>query len=255
MVDLPTSPDRPGLTDAAWRELLARAALFTGLATLVPVPFLDDLLVDRTREHLVGSLLRAHGRGAATRRVQALWAGSGCFSTCLGWPFKLVLWPLKKLLKTVFFVLALRSAALQVGRTLALGRAVERRLQAGAFADAPVPAAGAADPLALEALQVRAALDRAYAGIDRVVLVRAFEATLRGARHVPRLVRAAMRRLLRRGVTDEAAAVAALPPEQQQAVAGAVDRVEATLEDPSVRAVLDELDRRFDHALAHPGPA
>ncbi len=240
-----TSPPSPDLSAAQ-----ARAAVFTTVAIFLPVPLLDDLLIARAREHLVAAALRAHGRDLDPRRLQALWAGGGCLSGCLGLPLKLLLWPLKKLLRTVFFVLGLRAAALEVGRTLALGRTVDRRLRAGHLPGGPAPPPPAPDPAALEALRLRAALDRVYAGVDRLALAHAFGALLRAARATPRLLRDAARRVLRRGVDDEAAAVEALPPEERGAVAGAVGRVEAALEAPEVRAFLEGLDRRVDEALA-----
>ncbi|MCO5169707.1 MAG: hypothetical protein M9894_25495 [Planctomycetes bacterium] len=239
-------PAVPGEGDLAAAQ--ARAALFTAAAVLVPLPLVDDLLVRRSRAHLVATLLRAHGRDVDPARLAPLWQGRGCLDRCLGLPFKLLLWPLKKLLRTVFFFLGIRAAALDVGRTLALGRAVDRRLRAGHLAGAG-PAPPGADPLALEALRLRTALDAAYAGIDRVAVVTALGAVVRVARTMPGQLLRAARRVLRKDVEDEAAAVAALPAAERQAVAGAVDRLEAALDDPAVQGLLEELDRRFDAAL------
>lgn len=230
----------------------ARAALFTAAALLVPLPLVDDLLVRRARAHLVATLLRAHGREVDAGRLAALWRGRGCLDGCLGLPFKVIIWPLKKLLRTVFFFLGLRAAALDVGRTLALGRAVDRRLAAGHLAGAGPAAPGAADPLALEAVRLRAALDLAYAGIDRVALVTALGAVVRAARAAPAQLLRAARRVLRKDVVDEAAAAAALPEAERRALDGAVGRLQAALDDPAVRGVLEELDRRVDAALAAP---
>lgn len=224
--------------EGAARDLIARSALFTGLAVLVPVPFLDELLVARSRAHMVGGLLRLHGRAAPDARLAPLWSGDGCLSSCLLLPVKLVLWPIKKLLRTLFFVLALRAAALQVGRTLALGRQVDRLLRAGRLTGDH-----------LEAVRARAAFDQAYAGIDRVVLLRALEAAFRGARALPGHVARILRRALRQDMVDEAAVVAALPEADRQAVTSAADRIEAVLDDPAVREVLEGLDGRFDERL------
>lgn len=232
--------------DRVVRDLISRCALFTGLAVLVPVPFLDDILVGRSRAHLVAGLLKLHGRDTDPRRLRPLWSGGGCLSGCLLFPLKLIIWPLKKLLKTLFFVLTLRSAALQIGRTMALGRQVDRQLRAGKLAPS---AATPPDPLTAEATRARVAFDLAYAGIDRVVLLRALEVAFRGVLDLPRVATGLARRVLRRDAGDEDAAVAALPPEERQAVASAADRLEAVLDDPAVRTVLEGLDRRFDEHL------
>lgn len=152
----------------------------------------------------------------------------------------------------MFFFLGIRAAALEVGRTLAIGRVVDRRLRAGHLQGGPPPQPPAPDPVALEAVQLRAALDRAYAGVDRMALASLFGALLRGARAAPGLLRHAARRVLRRGVTDEAVAIDALPAAERQAVAGALDHVQAALAAPEVRTFLEELDRRVDEALAAP---
>ncbi len=243
-------------------SLHARAALLTGLALLVPVPFLDDWLAERARRDLVGALLARHGRAPdAVTRARALWADpGGCLSGCLGLPLRLLLAPIKKLLKTLFFVLALRSAAMAIGRTLALGRTVERCLAAGRLAGGPAPAAPP-DPLAREAARVRLAFDRAFAGTDRHALRQALVLALRGVRGLPAAAAGLARALRGRGAGDPAApaggdgaaveqAVGALPGAQRRALDAAIDAVGAALDDPDVRAVLVALDARFDDALA-----
>jgi hypothetical protein len=96
---------------------------------------------------------------------------------------------------------------------------------------------------------VRTAFDLAYEGIDRVVLVHALQAAMRGMRVLPGMARDIVKRVLRREQT-----IAELPPDERSAVTTAVDRLQALLEEPSVKAVLEQLDRRFDAAMAAPPP-
>jgi len=127
-----------------------------------------------------------------------------------------VLAPVKKVLRTVFVVLAVRDVVLEVGKTLAMGHVLDRMLRTGALPDA----ASAAERLA-EAARLRRALDAAYAGVDQRLVRRAVAA----ARRLPGHVIARLRERL----TD-----------------GAVAVVDA---DDDLSSFLQELDRRVDLAL------
>lgn len=235
-------------------RVLSEGAALTGLALLVPVPFLDEWLAERARARLVATLLVRRGRTSAAQRVGPLWANDGgCLSGCLLFPLKLVLWPLKKLFTTIFFVLALRSSALAVGRTLALGRAVDRALERGRLADAPAPAAGAPDPLVADARRVRLAIDRAFAGSDWLALRHALEASLRGVKGLAAGAAGLVRRALGRAEPATPGADLA-DPGLPAADRGLLERVTAAIgaafEDPAAKAAVAEFDRRFDAALA-----
>lgn len=232
-------------------RILSEGAALTGLALLVPVPFLDEWLAERARARLVATLLARRGRTAGAKRVAPVWVNDGgCLSGCLLFPLKLVLWPLKKLFSTLFFVLALRSSALAVGRTLALGRAVDRALERGRLADAPAPAPGAPDPLLADARRVRLAIDRAFAGSDWLALRHALEASLRGVTGLA----AGAAGLVRRALGKPAPAATLADPGLPAADRGLLERVTAAIgaafEDPAAKAAVAEFDRRFDAALA-----
>lgn len=140
----------------------AGAAIATGAATVVPLPFVDDWITARSRRELVAAALRAHGRTFHVRELRALYQDGG---SLLGLPWRiakgLVLLPVKKVFRSVFFVLGIRSVALAVGRTLALGHVVDRQLRLGMFRDDD-SAAARAD----QARRLRRALDTAWQGID-----------------------------------------------------------------------------------------
>lgn len=140
----------------------AGAAVATGAAALLPVPFLDDWIMARSRRQLVQAALRAEGRSFAARELRALYEDGGSW---VGLPWRIVkgvaLMPIKKLFRSVFLVLGARAVALEVTRTLALGHTVHRQLRQGWFRDEH-SAAVRAD----EARRLRRALDRALQGID-----------------------------------------------------------------------------------------
>lgn len=232
-------------------RILAEGAALTGLALLVPLPFLDEWLAERARARLVTTLLARRGRTSQADRVAPLWTSDGgCLSGCLLFPFKLVLWPLKKLFKTIFFVLALRSSALAVGRTLALGRAVDRALERGRLPDGPAPGPGLPDPLAADARRVRLAIDRAFAGSDWVALRHALEASLRGVKGLAAGAAALARRALGGAGPTAPLADPGLPPAERGLLDRVTDAIQAAFQDPAAKAAVAEFDRRFDAALA-----
>jgi hypothetical protein len=187
------------------------AAVVTGVSSIVPVPFLGDWLVARSRHEVVKRALRRHGRTFAVADLVAFyddpfsWLG-------LPWRFMkgLVLAPIKRLLRMLFVVLAVRDVALSVGRTLALGHTLDRMLRTGSFKND--------DSVATrrhEAERLRKAFDEAFRGVDE------------------RVVRRAM---------------AALRQQVGRAARGDRSAVDVSADREMVE-FLAELDRRVDHAL------
>lgn len=208
-------------------SILARAALFTGVASFVPIPFADEWVLVRARREMTAGLLRARGRTYAVDEVAPLYdepAGSW-----LTLPFrlagKLVLVPVRAALRTVFVVIAVRSVALQVGKTLVLGATIDRLLADGKLAT----------PSRDEALRVRAAFEATYAGSDVRVVKDAAAAAVRAVRKKP-------------AATKEAVASALV--NDGDAPADAQDEVAHVLQEPQVRGFLADFARRFDAALA-----
>jgi hypothetical protein len=187
------------------------AAVVTGVSSIVPVPFLGDWLVARSRHEIVKRALLRHGRTFKARDLVAFYDDP--FSW-LGLPWRfvkgLVLAPIKRLLRMLFVVLAVRDVALNVGRTLALGHTLDRMLRTGSFKND--------DSVATrrhEAARLRKAFDEAFRGVDE------------------RVVRRAM---------------AAVRQQVGRAAGGIVGVVDVA-GDAEVAAFLAELDRRVDHAL------
>ena len=87
--------------------LLGGLAPYSGLCLLVPLPLVDDILVQRARQHMVASLLAHHQRTEELGLFQPLWSSPwpGCLVGCLILLRKLLPRPFKKLLRTVFFFL------------------------------------------------------------------------------------------------------------------------------------------------------
>jgi hypothetical protein len=239
MSDLPDAPavaKDPGL-------ILARSALFAGLCLLVPVPFLDEILAQRARRHMVSSLLAWHGSATSPSELKLLWAGpsAGCLRGALGLLGKLLIWPIKKLLRTVFFFLAARVAAMEVSRCYLLGRTVDRLLRAGRFAGPQVQQEATAAARAFETAFRH--LDRRFVAMAGSQLIAALKGV--GAGTI-RAVRDLMKRVPESQTQPE---IAALPAEEQAEVRSLLERFQAILTRPEVQEFVEDFDRRFDTAL------
>lgn len=95
----------------------------TGASEFIPVPFLDEWVINKQRRALVGSILSKRGI-TFKKNVPALLTGSG--RTWIGrlgsMARGLVLKPLKKLFRTVLFWIAARNAARTAMATYFLAR-------------------------------------------------------------------------------------------------------------------------------------
>jgi len=109
--------------------------LLTGLASLIPLPFVDEIVIS-VIHNLMGKRLLASYPDAKGRYVVALWGSSnGLWSRVKGflWSFPkwLVVKTVQKFLKTALFWLAIRSAILQALHTNMVYQASNVALNAG----------------------------------------------------------------------------------------------------------------------------
>jgi hypothetical protein len=111
---------KPKTDDAASQPLLLTYAVLTGLTPLIPVPVLDDMAKGYFRRRLVRTLAAARGRALAAADVDALTAerGGGCLGGCVG---AVLVYPLKKMFRKVFFFLEWKRAVDLTSRTYHFG--------------------------------------------------------------------------------------------------------------------------------------
>lgn len=112
---------------------LLQRTLMTGICSMVPVPFLDDLLITKTRKGLVHRILRDHSLKIPVSELETYYAGfsRGCLIRTVGLVFTVIRKVLRKILRTVFFFLAIRRATLEMTETFLLGRTLDRCIQSG----------------------------------------------------------------------------------------------------------------------------
>jgi len=222
-------------------------ALLASAARLVPVPFVDDILRERLGQLVVRQTLKAHGRTYSSARLKPLWsdAGGGCMSGCLLMFFKvplvLITYPFRKVWS---WIMAARNLSRDLTTMILLGRALDRSLRAGRLAEG----ADGAD-LEAEAARIRQAFDNAVTGMDTQVLQRGLGDGLRQVRGLSGAALRTLRSLWKKkGAAGDADDVE-LPAAEQEILDEGANRVQAVLEDPSVVALLERFDARFDDNL------
>lgn len=147
--------------------LLGRYALLVSLCELVPVPLLDGWIEDQLRRRMMRRIARRHGVDLDAEQLSRLadspWGGCGA----LLWG--LLLWPVKKLVKTIAFVLQAKSITDKFSEVVHRALLVEEAARLGL--------------LPAETARVREAMDAALAHVDTRPIERKLLGTLRSSRH------------------------------------------------------------------------
>jgi hypothetical protein len=106
-------------------------SVLVGLSPLVPVPFVDDWLVNYFRRRLVRSLASTHGQQFSDKSVSLLAdesGGKGCLFGCLS---MVILYPLKKIFRKVFYFLEWKRAVDLTSHTYHFGYLLNFALREG----------------------------------------------------------------------------------------------------------------------------
>lgn len=188
MSDSPPTPVTERIVDFDWL-LVGRYALMISLCELIPIPLLDSGIANWLRKRLVRNQAQAHGVELTSEQLRIL--GPSGWGGCLGMIKSVLLWPFKKLFKSVLFFLMAKSLADTfsdvVHRALMMHEAFERHW------------------LPDEAERVRAAMDTAIDKIDIRLVEQALLGKYRDARgELNTMIFEATRNL--RAATDEARA-------------------------------------------------
>lgn len=166
--------------------LLGRYAVLVALCDLIPVPLLDQWFANVLRRRLVGAIGRANGHDLGPVVEKGLGdMPIGC-SGCL---LAIVVWPVKKVLKTISVVFQVKAVADEFSEVIHRGLLLEEAFEAGWLPHEPE--------------RVRLAMDRALSHVDTRVVERAVRGSMRDARHgltqtVQESIRVARQRLVTR---------------------------------------------------------
>ncbi|MFT4624289.1 MAG: hypothetical protein ACI8PZ_002948 [Myxococcota bacterium] len=155
-----------GKQDIDWL-LLGRYALLITLATLIPIPILDRSIENFFRRRMVRAIASRHGATLPPAVVAKL--ADEPFGGCLGCLAAIVLWPVRKILRTVLVVWQAKALADTTSEVVHRGLMLEE-----AFGEGWLPAD--------ETTEVRTAMDRALHKVDTRPVERALMGTLRDQR-------------------------------------------------------------------------
>ncbi|MDG1484592.1 MAG: hypothetical protein P8R54_33705 [Myxococcota bacterium] len=93
--------------DIPWRSTLVLYSTLAGLCKLIPLPFIDDIIQGFVVRRMLNQILAHHDCEADSIALDRLTRErTGCPLGCL---YALVLYPIKKILKKIFFFLAFKD--------------------------------------------------------------------------------------------------------------------------------------------------
>jgi hypothetical protein len=249
-----TSSERsgPGRGTEPGRQLIgewAVCAIAAAAARFIPVPLLDDAVKFRAIRIAVLRTLRANGRTYSSDVVEPLYAGvdaasSGMVRRAFRYlatvPRRVILFPIRKY---VALFGSVRGVPTDVMTVVLLARTVHRCLVEGRLADADQ------DRLRAEAVQIRAAFDRALDGMDLRLFTGALSDGLSQGRGLTSAAVAYARKTFGRSDGDSQSAGELAPG---GAVGAGAEQIEQVMRRPEIARLISEFDATFDAELAHP---
>lgn len=215
-------------------------ALLYFAARQVPVPLLDDVLRTQVAAYMVKHSVKKAGLSIPSEQLAPLFEKDEHWAIgCLWWmfklPFKILLFPIRKIANVLF---AVRHLGKDFAEILLLGEVVDRAVVNG---DLKAEGTATEDAQLARSRRYRRAFDRALAETDTSLLWGIVGVAIGPVRGV---LSAGMRplRYLWHGNSEEA--VGASP--EMDAKASAIEKV---LLQPEVKQFLADFDRRFESAL------
>jgi hypothetical protein len=230
--------------EGASRKLLASHAVLVGLTPLIPLPFVDDLVKGHLLRRMVHALAVSRGRSLSAEQVEALVAerGGGRLGGCVG---QVILYPLKKVFRKVFYFLEWKRAADLTSRTYHQGYLVDYALRERADGSSLVGLRSAAE--------VNAAIDSVCREAPVKPLESAVGATFRGSKGALKAAAGLLERTLRRRAPkadrrEVAEAVTAVADEEERELEGVTRGLQGAISnipDEHFRRLRQHLDARL----------
>jgi hypothetical protein len=193
----PVSTEGSPAGSVSWFRRLTFYSLLAGLCPFIPIPFLDDRVLDWVRRRMLAEQLDRWGAVPRPEQIRTL-AGSdegsllrGCLSGCFLTPVvKVTIYLLRKVFRKILIILTLNESVERFSETFHLGYLVHTALSWDEL-DLAAPAGAKKSPL-----EVRRAVLEALGHIDPRPVRQLVQRSLRGSRRL--LVKAS--RILGRGV-------------------------------------------------------
>lgn len=222
---------------------LLEHAILAGLCPAIPIPLVDDAIENVLRRRMMRKLLADHGIQADDATVKRLTEKKSNF--LLGCFTMLAVYPVKKLFRKVFFVLAIKDCVDEASRVLHEGYLLRHALRKGMVDQGILQAE--------KALHFKAALDRTFKANDprplNQILREAFGKGGTILRKSSSEVYDRLRVILGTRSTSQAeAAIEQIQQEEPPAVQELIDGVQARIW--TQRGYLDALAKTFEKELS-----
>lgn len=203
-------------------------AVLVGLTPLIPVPFIDDMVKSYFQRRLVRSLAAAHNHKLKPEEVAALAEDKGGGCLLRGCLVQTLIFPLKMILRKVFFFLEWKRAVDLTSHTYHQGYLLDYALSEGWLSRVPgTPQRSAAE--------IRGAIEEICRAAPIKPVETAIAVSFRQSRNMLRAGAKALGRAFRRasGKSDEtqlAAAVAVVEKEEEREIGGVVRQLQKAIE-------------------------
>ncbi|MEW6731700.1 MAG: hypothetical protein AB1489_10265 [Acidobacteriota bacterium] len=204
------------------QRLILTHAVLIGLTPLIPLPLLDDLTKTYLQRRLARKLLAAHGEQLSVQEIQALAddPNGGCLSGCLS---MILLYPIKKIFRKIFFFLEWKRAIDLVSRAYHHGYLLDYALQQGWRPPTP------------SAPQLRVAIDDVCREVGTSPIEHAVRATFNQSKEALKnaatLLARSLQGIRKRPAAEEvAAAVEAVEEQEERQIEGVTARLQKNFE-------------------------
>jgi uncharacterized protein (DUF697 family) len=236
-----------------WFQRVTFYSVMAGLCPLIPVPFLDDRVLDAVKSRMTTVLARERGV-ALTERQRDYLSGTysvpkGCLARAGGLAFTLTVKLVGKIFRKLLIFLAIKEATDVASRTFHEGYLLHLLFDPATPPAWPAPGRTGTEEREADAWHARWAIERAVAETDPRPVNQAMKRAFRGSRGLmkesARVLGKAVRSGARgRSVSGEETA-AAMEAEESERLAGVVQPLadELWIE----RGYLDGLESRFRH--------
>ena len=206
------------------QRTLITYSVLTGLTPLIPVPFADDLAKAYFRRRLIRTLAEAHGLALSRDTQDALSeeGPSGCLGGCAT---QLLLYPLKKIFRKVFYFLEWKRAVDLTSYTYHYAYLIDYALGAGLVG-------GREDKRS--AAEVRAAVEKSCREAPIKPVEGAVSAAFRQSKSVlisaVRLLEGSLKRIGGRPDEEKVSkAVGAIEEEERREITGVIERLQKAI--------------------------
>lgn len=234
-----------------WFQRVTFYSVMAGLCPLIPVPFLDDRVLDAVKRRMTTVLARERGV-ALTERQRDYLSGTysetrGCLARAGGLAFKLTVKLVGKIFRKLLIFLAVKEAVDVASRTFHEGYLLHLLLDPATPPDWPDPHRTAGGDRETDAWHARWAIERAVAETDPRPVNQAMKRAFRGSRGLmresARLLGKAVRSGKGAGGVAREETAAAVEKEESERLAGVVEPLASELW--VERGYLDALEARF----------